>query len=183
MPSENELDIELPSIFTRRALTSPDPLWATSGGWRAEEFAEVQAASTRLVAQCGQRFYSDVGVPLRPIFPYIVWSDVTDKGGCVTHQLPRDFTGKKRAILTVRRVDFFQSGAGSYNGARATYNDIRRCLCGVGATPVRAQNGALLGQITQTRWFDDHKTSYRDADDLVTELGLRVEVTYDDASA
>lgn len=180
MPLQNELDIELPSVFFKQALTGPDPLWLAGGGWREEDFAQMQAASTALVAEMRSRFYSDVGVPPKPLFPYVVWDGRTDRSGCVTFNLPRDFTARKRAIYKVRRLDNFSAGQGSYSPARATYNNLKRCLCGVGWTPIQV-NGVPLGTIVGTRWHDDWRSSYVDSDSesLTTELGFFVEVTYD----
>lgn len=180
MPILNELDIELPAIFILRALTNPDPLWLQSGGWRQEDFLEVQAAAARLAAAHGNRFWAGINVPDGATFPYIEFSGRTDRNGCTTFQLPRDFTGRKRAVYTVRRFDKYDSGRGSFSPARATYNDLRRCLCGVGETPIQA-GGAVIGRVVETAWFDDHRASYRDevSAAAVTELGIVVQITYE----
>ena len=180
MPSENELDIELPAIWINQALTAPDLLWLQGGGWRQKDWDEVTASSARLVATFRDRLYSDVGVPNNPMFPHVVWDGRTDKSGCVQFEMPREFTARKRSIYRVRRVDKFDTGGGSWSPGRSTYNDLRRCLCGIGKTPIRV-GGVLLGNIVQAKWRDDFRTQYRSSntEDLLTELGFYVEITYE----
>lgn len=186
MPTANDLNPELPARFIQQALTAPDARWlASSGnpkaGWSAAEMTQAQGGATAILAACGRRVWGEQNVPANPTFPYIVFDGYNDPSGAVKAHIRRDFTARKTAVCTIKRLDEFGGGQGSYVQGATTYQSLMRCLVGVASTPVYTPDNSYLGRIVQSVWRDDHKRSYIDEDSgaRITEYGIIIAITYE----
>lgn len=175
MPDEIFVDPELPSIFIKQAVLNPDPLWP----WLDSDLNDAIAASDQLKAEHANRLWSDINVGDNPEFPYVVWSVTTDMTGTATYELPRNFTGKVRALCRIKTLRYFSSGKGSYKPSTAAYGRFKTCLIGIPETPI-IDDGNLIGYISQSVWRDDIKKGYREpgSQALITEYGIEFLVTF-----
>lgn len=178
--SNRELDPEIPSIFVAQALKAPDTRWKVGplGGWSSEDFILQLETVARLRTAVGDRINTFEGVDAKP--PYIVWSVREDPNGTVRAAKSRGGEiMRKRAIVSIKRVDVFISGRGSYSPARLTYLNLMSALVSVPATLIYGTDG-YLGVVTQTRFKREIRNSQRaDSGALVTNFGFELEVTYE----
>lgn len=175
------LDPELASVFINQALKAPDARWKIGplGGWSEQTFFLQTQFSLCLRTACGTRINTYEGIDAKA--PYIVWNVRDDPNGAVRSAKSRSGEiARKRAIVSVKRVDIFQSGKGTFGQARGSYRDLFGALVSVPCTPIYAGDD-YLGAVTQTRWKSDIRTSVRDENSgvLVTNYGFELYVTYE----
>lgn len=180
MPKPRVIDIEVPSIFIKRALTNPDPRWLAK--WRQPQFDEVVQSSQQLVAEHGNRFWRDRNVPIGAINPYIYWSGETKPDLTVKFADRRrgGSVSKKVSQFTIRTVRRFPAGRATNNLSRPAYDNMVVCLSDLPYTPVYDSNDVLLAEISECVWVDDHDIAYTDEDtkETIVELGIVIRITY-----
>ena len=183
MPIANQYDNtdpDIPSIFIKQALMEPKPEWALFGRWRLADLEQATIASEKLVEEFGEKFYQDLGTPGKTTFPYIRWKIEDVAGMGIRHDIPRSYVGKLVVNATIVIVRNFPSGAASYRPSTPAFNNMLKCLTGVGYTPVKNEDGDTIGHITQSKWLENVRIAYTDevTKDTITELGFKAEITY-----